>query len=526
MSVSSASTQTSPPSTGLAWLRWSLCFAGFLPLLIPLPVWIDFGLRISPSGDLQPKTVLLFQLLRVVATLPAVVGVAWLLIPQRWRLAVVMWLRRAADWRWMLLAILGVAIAVRVAWLLYFPAQPYADSEWYFRTAAQLAAGHGYVWDLESRRPLVGWPVGYPALLAGFFVVTEPSVALAQVLNVLFSIACVALTYAIADRLFGRTVAMLTGLVLAFFPGMVVYTSLVSTDLLFMLLTTATYTMVLRPVAPRRRRANAVDGLLAGILVGMSALVRATGMTLMPLWGLVRWMVTGSFARSVRWTLAMAVAAILVVLPWTIRNYVHFQKIIPVSTNGGVNFWIGNNPWARGDFMWPRDEAYNPLLPLMGNEPAIDAEGYRLGLEYLQQTAREDPAHLARLYFNKALYMFNSFDFGLGWNKLSAVIPDHPGVGVEAFAVTNLVYWLGAGFALFGLLALMIRWRDTHADQWSGVLLAAYWFGVHLPFFGQDRFMLSLLPVYAIYAAVGLVVFLDGPIVPVRRSEAQTALSG
>ena len=429
----------------------------------------QFWAAASPSGDLQPKTILLYQWIRVAAALFAFPGIAWLLLPQRWRMAVVAWLRQLANWRWMLLAILAVATAVRVSWLLYFPTQPYADSEWYYRTAAQLAAGHGYVWDLESRQPLVGWPIGYPALLAIFFVVTGPSTVLAQSLNVLFSVVCVALTFAIGDRLFGRMVATVAGLVLALFPGMVVYASLVSTDLLFMLLTTATYFMVLRPIAQRQRAANAIDGLLAGLLVGISTLVRATGMTLLPLWGLVRWMVTGSFMRALGWTLAGVVAVALVVLPWTIRNYVHFQKIIPVSTNGGVNFWIGNNPWARGDFMWPRDEAYNPLLPLMGNEPTINAEGYHLGLEYLQQMAREDPAHLARLYFNKALYMFNAFDFGLGWNKLSAVIPDHPGVGDKAFAVTDLVYWLGAGFALFGLLALVIQSR-AHA-QISG---AAY----------------------------------------------------
>ena len=38
----------------------------------------------------------------------------------------------------------------------------------------------------------------------------------------------------------------------------------------------------------------------------------------------------------------------LVVLPWTIRNYVVFGRIVPLKTSFGLNLWMGNNPNATG----------------------------------------------------------------------------------------------------------------------------------------------------------------------------------
>ena len=42
--------------------------------------------------------------------------------------------------------------------------------------------------------------------------------------------------------------------------------------------------------------------------------------------------------------------ALLMVLPWTIRNYNQFDSFVLVSANSGFNFYVGNNPQATGEF--------------------------------------------------------------------------------------------------------------------------------------------------------------------------------
>lgn len=40
--------------------------------------------------------------------------------------------------------------------------------------------------------------------------------------------------------------------------------------------------------------------------------------------------------------------SLVVLLPWTIRNYKVHRAFIPITTQFGINFWIGNNPNATG----------------------------------------------------------------------------------------------------------------------------------------------------------------------------------
>jgi hypothetical protein len=190
----------------------------------------------------------------------------------------------------------------------------------------------------------------------------------------------------------------------------------------------------------------------------------------------------------------------VVVVPWTARNYARLGRVILVSTNGGVNFWIGNSPFAHGTYRFPRHSEINPLYSLVGDEVALDQEGYRLGLAYFRGSLREDPAHLARLYGAKLFYLYCAQDFGLTWNKGSAVEDEQPGTGSLAYALTNLVYVCLALLALVGV-GWVVRMGPS---AWSGIIYAFYWTAAHLPFFGQNRFMLPLLPVLVTYAAVGV----------------------
>jgi len=203
------------------------------------------------------------------------------------------------------------------------------------------------------------------------------------------------------------------------------------------------------------------------------------------------------------WVLGLGIGLALIVGAWTARNWLHFHKLIPVSNNGGANFWIGSNPLAYGGFLWPRDPALNPLIPLIGDEVAVDELGYHLGLEWLSA----DPPRWLGLMPAKIFYLFNSSDTGVDWNRQSALAPDQRGAGDHAYALTNLTYILLALLALIGLAALVLL-PKFYPLAWIGVAITVYWTLIHLPFFGLDRFNLPLLPVLSMYAAAGLLAIL------------------
>ncbi len=507
-----------PGMVGTAILRIlvaAACALALAWLLVPHATAVVWATRITPDHMLEPKSVALLAALRWVMPAAGLLGLGWMLAPPHWSAALQRAVTRATAARAALPVVLALACAVRLIWLLAYPTVPYADSEWYVRAATQLAQGSGYVWDVETGRPLVGWPVGLPALLAALFVVTGPQPAVGLGLNLVVGVLLVAQTCWIGERLFNRSTGVLAALLLALSPGVVVYTSLVNTDLLFAWLAALAFWLAVRQ--PARAAGNAAparaigSAVWVGVINGTGALVRATGLALLPFWILLRWTVARDLRALLRWGAVAAVGTLLVVLPWTARNYARFGTLIPVATNGGANFWIGNNPHAHGAFMWPHDPALNPLYPLIEqrDEVAVEREGYRLGRDWLRATLAADPQRVVTLYRAKLFYFWNAFDFGFGWNRLSAAQSGQPGAGTAAVVLANLV-WLGTlAFALLGLVALALQGRRAALVQWSGFAFVLYWLALHMPFFGQDRFLMPALPFLALYAATGALALLS-----------------
>lgn len=78
--------------------------------------------------------------------------------------------------------------------------------------------------------------------------------------------------------------------------------------------------------------------------------------------------------RALKLWLVMSAATLLTVLPWTVRNYFVLGAFIPISTNSGNNFYIGNNPQYEGQPIWL-------LAPSVEwKDGANELEDYRRGL--------------------------------------------------------------------------------------------------------------------------------------------------
>jgi len=62
--------------------------------------------------------------------------------------------------------------------------------------------------------------------------------------------------------------------------------------------------------------------------------------------------------KLIRQGIIFLVILILVFLPWTIRNYLVYDKIMPFGASGNFNFWIGNYHGGEGG-QDPRQEHYD-----------------------------------------------------------------------------------------------------------------------------------------------------------------------
>ena len=212
--------------------------------------------------------------------------------------------------------------------------------------ALSLSEGHGYANLFRKDTGSTAWlaPV-YPFLLFLIFrffgAMTLASFFAAVLLNAIFSAAATFPLYAIARRVAGVPVAVASGWAWVFLPaGVLTPFEWIWDTSLSVLLTVSLVWLTLRIVGSAKRSCWLVYGLLWALALLTNP---ALGICLpfLFLWAIVR----AGFRSGGSWTTPVASFALTLAccLPWTLRNYEHFHRFIPIRSSLPFELWIGNN---------------------------------------------------------------------------------------------------------------------------------------------------------------------------------------
>jgi hypothetical protein len=366
-------------------------------------------------------------------------------------------------------------LLLALAWRLLLWAQPLHlpanDEVEYITVARDLLAGRGWVYYdgwRWLRAPL------YPLFLAGSLWLAEGDLHLAALPNLLLGVGLVALIYGLARELApgaGRRPALIAAGAAAALQTYATFTALYMSETLF----SALFAGALLALARWRRSRALPWAALAGLLFGLACLTRSAAQVFLPaalLW--IAWLElarlgglragAGALARAALPAASMALCAVLVVAPWTLRNCRAYGACILIETGFAYNLWA---------FYEPREslEEINRALEAIPNPAARADEASRRGLERL----REDPAILLR-------------KLPAEWTRLWAVKPiqdrfllaDYygdppPPVFLAGLILDDLLYLLVLCASAYGLALLLSR-RDGLAVLlllWLGAFVAA-----------------------------------------------------
>jgi 4-amino-4-deoxy-L-arabinose transferase-like glycosyltransferase len=246
-----------------------------------------------------------------------------------------------------------IALLLRVAWLAYkiqvIPKEALAvvpfENE-VGNVASALANGQGFCCLFRQPTGPTAWltPV-YPLLIAGIFKLfgtfTFGSFVASVSLNSLFSaLACFPLYYA-SERIAGKSVAVLAAWLWVFSPiAIILPYAWIWDSSLSALLAAAILWATIRV----SDRPGLAASLLYGLLWGISLLANPALGALLPFllgWIFIR--LRAGNSQRLRLIVVALAAAILLCLPWTLRNYVQFHRFVPLRSNFAYEFWSGNN---------------------------------------------------------------------------------------------------------------------------------------------------------------------------------------
>lgn len=260
-----------------------------------------------------------------------------------------------------MLVALVVRIAVAVASDGSFA--PHSDPADYDQHGVSIAAGHGY--PPSSYAPGGGpsalRPPLYPYALGALYAVVGHSTGAARALSVLLGVLTVVLVGLLAHQLAGAPAARWAMALAAVYPPLV----LVSATLISESLSLPLMLAALAAALHRRRRPGAGVGwaAAAGALLGLGLLARpATAVVAVP----VVLLVWSGPRRSPRSLIAPAVAlltTLLVLAPWTVRNYDAFGAFVPISTQSSYLLAGTYNAVSMNDPAFPAGYELPTVVP-------------------------------------------------------------------------------------------------------------------------------------------------------------------
>ena len=233
---------------------------------------------------------------------------------------------------------LFVAFAmVTVGWRIQHLVGQSEDPYGYVRMGRSIANGEGfgaYGSVLNRRGPL------YPMFIGAVYALFGERPALLQILQAFMQAGIALLAFDIGQRTFNRRTGIIAGIACALHPAFLRYVADFHVETFLTVLFTLTLWSTVRFVERPTIRAAA----LIGICAGLAALTKPVALPYPFLFAAIwLWQQRRAQTARNRWPLAAAIcaAALLVVLPWTYRNYRSSGHIVLVTTGVGDAFLRG-----------------------------------------------------------------------------------------------------------------------------------------------------------------------------------------
>jgi len=196
--------------------------------------------------------------------------------------------------------------------------------------------------------------------------------------------------------------------------------------------------------------------------------------------------------RYYKETALLFVTTVIIMTPWTIRNFHIYNHFVPTSATGGYDLWIGNNPDAVGGFeKTPEQQRIRDTLHII----ELETYGFHKYFEFI----KKEPLKFVELQFRKTTMYFSGIRPTGWWSFLKNKPID------QAITLGASGLWTGV-LLLFGLSGLWIFFRRK-TDLKSRLFLA---FALLqpisvIPVIVESRYRYPFFPFLALFSAMFLV---------------------
>ncbi|MFQ5452718.1 MAG: tetratricopeptide repeat protein, partial [Candidatus Zixiibacteriota bacterium] len=246
------------------------------------------------------------------------------------------------------------------------------------------------------------------------------------------------------------------------------------------------------------------DIFYAGLLMGLASITRPTSLVLYPVIFLLIILILRNFKQLTKQTMLFILGTSLIIAPIFLRNVIIANDPVLISSQGGINLYIGNNAAADGiSAVMPEPMGFNWRIQQITHAAEIET-GHKLkpgqvssfwadkAIEWISN----HPASFFHLYLQKLYHNFsdreisNNRDLQVFFKKNKILQYNPLSFGI-LFALTVVGFFTGV--------------KKNKKTLFILIVIAAY-VTVSALFFFSSRFRLPLLPLYIIIASYTLLL--------------------
>lgn len=375
--------------------------------------------------------------------------------------------------------ILAAAFLLRISYALTSNIPITSDSLDYYTIATNLLNGNGFA--LSSGETAYRLPA-YPYFLSLLWYI-NPSVLFVQIVQTILDTFSCYFIFRIGS-LFNERTGLISSLLWGIFPSAIILSSMLLTETLF---TTLLLFIILKTF---KQQLSKFEAVVLGIVCAIAILLKPH--IVLILLSIFVWRIATKEHRRQEYINGVIIVIIILlsISPWMIRNHSLFGTY-SLSTNSGVNFWIGNNPSATGGYYFKDGNEVDQEF----TEVNKSKKGYELAFQFIQN----EPLNALAILPKKVAHLLSSQNFLFILTHQSNEHLSYREM-IQRRSLFDLFHHnlLFIGSILVGTAGLI---HMIHHKKSIAILLMTFiglWILFHLIYFGGARFFFPMLPLFFI----------------------------
>jgi len=302
-----------------------------------------------------------------------------------------------------LILILFLALILRLGYIFILDAPlDWNDCKTFHIAAENIFQGKGY--SIDGLTPFIAREPGYSVFfLVPLYLITGSSIFMAQLLNIVLSLLMIWLIYKIGDKYFSKKIGLIAGFLFAIYPPLIAYSGELMAAIPFAFLVLLGVYLIIQSIEKKSKKIV----FLGGLVLGMAILTKSVA-TFLPIF-LVPFLFIGlnkNYKETLKYFLLICLGTLILITPYTIRNYFAFGEFIYNRNDSGLNLWGGSYiPW-KGEFQG-NDAPPVPELTQGLDDKAADKKLRELAI----QNIKENPLGVLRIWLKKPGIMFFKPEF-------------------------------------------------------------------------------------------------------------------